>query len=242
MRPSWSGSPLRIELPNSALGPALNRIVAACLEKNPDERFQSMRDVQRELQWIPQTVATPATVVEPRKRWPFLAAIALTGIVITAATALVTRRLQSVPHEPPPSMFSVGLDSSSYTVGPSGVFGGAGSGTPAVSPDGRRVAFLAHNAADTSIWLRDLSKLEANEVAGTNGVHGLFWAPDGRSLGFFASGKLQTIDLATSRVEIVCDAPLAFGGTWAADGTILFSPEEQSRSTRSTRKGEHRRR
>ena len=65
-------------------------------------------------------------------------------------------------------------------------------------------------------------------MAGTNGVRGLFWAPDGRSLGFFASGKLQTIDLATGRVEIVCDAPLAFGGTWAADGTILFSPDERS--------------
>ena len=220
--------PAPIELPNSALGPALNRIVAACLEKNPDERFQSMRDVQRELQWIPQTVAAPATVVERRTRWPFLATTALAGIVLIAATAFVMRRPQAVPHEPPPSMFSVGLDLSSYTVGPSGVFGGAGSGTPAVSPDGRRIAFLVHSATETSIRLRDLSKLEAQEVVGTSGVRGLFWAPDGQSLGFFASGKLKTIDLATGRVEIVCDAPLAFGGTWAADGTILFSPEERS--------------
>ena len=217
-----------IELPDPTLGHALNRVVAACLEKNPDERFQSMRDVQRELQWIPQTVAAPATVLQSRTRWPLLATIPLAGIVLIAATAFVMRRLEVVPHEPPPSMFSVGLDSTSYVVGQSASFGGAGSGTPAVSPDGRRVAFLAHNSADTSIWLRDLSKLEAQEVAGTTSARGLFWAPDGRSLGFFASGKLKTIDLATSRVEIVCDAPLAFGGTWAADGTILFSPEERS--------------
>ena len=229
--------PAAIELPDSALGPALNRIVAACLEKNPDERFQSMRDVQRELQWIPQTVAAPATGIAPRTRWPFLAVIALTGIVLIVATALVMRRLQSGPHEPPPSMFSVGLDSPGYSIGLPGVLGGAGSGTPAVSPDGRRMAFVAHNATDTSIWLRDLSKLGAQEVAGTSGVRSLFWAPDGRSLGFFASGKLKTIDLATGRVEIVCDALLAFGGTWAADGTILFSPDERTPIYKVSAKG-----
>ncbi len=220
--------PAAIDLPDAALGPPLHRVIAACLEKNPDERFQSMRDVRRELEWIPQTVTASAAVGDRRKRWPLLATVALLATVLIAATALVTRRLQGVPAEPPPAVFTVALDSPASSVGGTGVFGGAGSGTPAVSPDGERIAFLAHDASETVIWLRDLSKLEAKQISGTDGARSLFWSPDGKSIGFFASGQLKTIELATGRVQIVCDAPLAFGGTWSADGTILFSPEERS--------------
>jgi len=221
--------PAPIDLPDAALTPGLNRLIAACLEKNPDERFQSMRDVRRELEWIPLTIA-PATDGAGRgpRRTALAWAAALLAIVLVGATALVMRAWPAAPVRLPPAVFTVSLDTPGYSVGPPGVFGGAGSGTPAVSPEGNRIAFIAHSATDATIWLRDISTLEAQQLRGTSGARGLFWSPDGGSIGFFAGGTLKTIELATARVENVCDAPAPFGGTWAADGTILFSPEERS--------------
>jgi Tol biopolymer transport system component len=218
--------PSPIELPDAALAPVLNRLIAACLEKDPDERFQSMRDVRREIQWLSNTPA-PATAPKTRGRGMIVAAALAAGVLIVA-TALVMSGLRPAPQQLRSVMMTIPVDSADYVVGAAGIFGGAGSGTPAVSPAGDRIAFLAHSGSDTSIWLRDLSQVAPQQLKGTSGGRGLFWSPDGGSLGFFANGQLKKIELATSRIEVVCDAPMAFGGTWAPDGTILFSPEERS--------------
>src|SRR5688572_2425328 len=214
--------PETIQLPDARLSPAINRVVAACFEKNPDDRFQSMRDVRRELDWlddIPAATAIPAKT----PRWPFAVAAASAAIALVAA-AFAFNQAPSAPGggAAAPMSFTIPLGST-IKAGSKAFFGGAGSGTPHVSPDGRRIAFLAHDAADARIYVRDLGSLEIQAVRGTIGARGLFWSPDGTSLGFFANGKLQVVELASGRVDVVGDAPLAFGGSWAADGTILFS-------------------
>jgi eukaryotic-like serine/threonine-protein kinase len=221
--------PAPVDLPDAALTPALNRLIAACLEKDPDERFQSMRDVRRELDWIPE--AGIARTVVPAGGWSSrwrMAVAAVTGMLLIAGTAAVVIDMQPAANSGPPVAFTVGIPARGYTMGPAGAFGGAGSGMPAVSPDGSRIAYLAHTATQTSIWIRELSRLEPQAVRGTSGATGLFWSPDGASIGFFANGKLKTVHLPTGREEMVCDAPSGFGGSWGADGTILFSPAERS--------------
>ena len=101
--------------------------------------------------------------------------------------------------------------------------------SPAVSPDGRRIAFIARDRGD-EIVVRSLDALQAQPLKGTAGARagGVFWSPDGRSLGFFAGGKLKTIALATGQIDEVADAPSPYGGTWGRDGTILFSPDERA--------------
>ena len=223
--------PAPIELPDAALTPGLNRLIAACLEKSPDERFQSMRDVRRELEWIPQNALIPAAGGEGRPRRASIAwigGLALAGALVLGAGALMMRHLQPASEAPAAVTFTLSLDAPGYTVGPTGIVGGSGSGTPAVSPDGKRIAFIAHSATDATIWVRDLSKLGPQQLSGTGGARGLVWSPDGGSIGFFTGGKLKIITLAGERLESICDAPLGFGGTWAADGTILFSPEERA--------------
>jgi Tol biopolymer transport system component len=219
--------PAPIVLPDAALTQGLNRLIAACLEKNPDERFQSMRDVRRELDWIPQSIAA-APAGSPRRARGLVPAIAAATLILSAAALIVPRLRTPAEPQTPPTAFTVALDTPGYTVGPTGIFSGAGSGTPMVSPDGRQIAFIARNAAEATIWLRDLSKLETRQLRGTSGARGVFWSPDGASLAFFTEGKLKTIELASGRTDIVCDAPIPFGGSWAADGTILFSPDERS--------------
>jgi Tol biopolymer transport system component len=221
--------PAPIVLPDPGLTPGVNRLIGACLDKNPDERFQSMRDVRRELDGIPQVSALAPGAAAGRVRGPVIAWVtALLAIAVVGTTTFVMRSFHGAPEPLPPAAFTVALDTPGYSIGPAGIFSGAGSGTPMVSPDGNRIAFIARNATVATIWVRDLAKLEPQQLGGTAGARGLFWSPDGRSIGFFTEGKLKTIELASGRVEIVCDAPIPFGGTWAADGTILFSPDERS--------------
>jgi Tol biopolymer transport system component len=217
--------PEPIKLPDSRLSPAINRLIAACLEKNPDDRFQSMRDVRRELDWLEDRAPEAAAPAARTPRWPLMLAAAS---VLIAAAAIAAAFLQKPPAAPAaPATFTIPLGST-LKAGTKAFFGGAGSGTPHVSPDGRRIAFLAHDETDVRIYLRDISSVEIRALRGTSGARGLFWSPGGTSIGFFANGKLQTLELASGRIDVVCDAPLAYGGAWAADGTILFTPDERT--------------
>lgn len=218
--------PETIQVPDTRLSPALNRVVGACLEKNPDERFQSMRDVRRELDWLEDVPAATAMVAKT-PRWPLVVAAASAAVALGAAAIAFNQAPSSTESVAPATSFTIPLGST-IKAGSKAFFGGAGSGTPHVSPDGRRIAFLAHDAADTRVYVRDLGSLEIQALRGTIGTRGLFWSPDGTALGFFANGKLLVAELASGRVNVICDAPLAFGGSWAADGTILFSPGERT--------------
>lgn len=99
-------------------------------------------------------------------------------------------------------------------------------GPPVLSPDGGSIAFLATGSdGKNMIWVRPLNAPEAHMLASTDGATFPFWSPDSRSLGFFAGGKLKTIDLNGGSPLAVCDAPFGRGGTWGPGGTILFAPE-----------------
>jgi WD40 repeat protein len=95
-----------------------------------------------------------------------------------------------------------------------------------VSPDGRVVAFIAHSSGDKrSIWLRPLSSSTATPLSGTEGATGLFWSPNGNSIGFFADGKLKRIEAAGGPPQALADAEAPLGGSWSRDGVILFAPK-----------------
>ena len=78
------------------------------------------------------------------------------------------------------------------------------------------------------LWVRRLADPEARPLAGTDGVSSMFWSPDGRSLAYFAAGKLRRIDLRGGAPLSICDVreAIGFSGTWGADGQILFSSIE----------------
>jgi len=95
----------------------------------------------------------------------------------------------------------------------------------AVSPDGRVLAFTATDAEGRDqLWIRPLDSLTAWPLAGTTGAAFPFWSPDGRSLGFFAEGKLKTVAVSGGPAMALCDAPDGRGGAWGSQGTILFAP------------------
>jgi Tol biopolymer transport system component/tRNA A-37 threonylcarbamoyl transferase component Bud32 len=211
------------------LTPALARLIGACLEKSPDDRFQTMRDVRRALDWLPQTAAAQGSPAASGSRRSVNAALwALAAILLVAATIGIMRWLQPASELPEPAFLSVTVQPPHEIIGAVAAEGGTGPAAPAVSPDGRQIAFIVHTGGETSIWIRDLSALQARPLKGTTGVRSLFWSPAGEAIGFFSGGKLRIIEPATGKIDNVCDARSPFGGTWGPDGTILFSPDDRS--------------
>jgi serine/threonine protein kinase len=216
------GDPAPISTSKPQTPPAVEHVVTTCLQKNPDDRYQSAQDIKLELQWIAADKSSPAApppALAPsrsRERAAWAAAV-VAAIVLTAAAAVFlyhpaqsAHSIRTVINPPEKNTFNLTGDSA---------------GPPVVSPDGTFVAFAATAAnGTTALWVRAMNTVEARELPGTEGVTFPFWSPDSHSLAFFADGKLKTVDLEGSSTQIVCDAALGRGGTWGPGGVILFSP------------------
>jgi len=200
--------------------PAFEHVVAACLQKNPEERFQSAQDVKLELQWVAEGHSSPAPAATPapsNRRERFVWAAALLAALVVGALAAIFLRPAPAPAPlartliNPPEKTTLNLT-------------GDAAGPPVLSPDGATVAFAAAGAdGKTALWIRPMNSVEAHVLPDTDGAIFPFWSPDNRSLGFFIPGKMETIDLNGGSVQAVCDAQLGRGGAWAPDGTIVFS-------------------
>ena len=189
----------------------------ACLVKDSDERWQTAHDLKLELQWIESGQSADRareTVPARRERAWWLAATVL--LLVAALAGWIANLRQSAGEEP--LRFSV-----SPPEGESLLFGITQGGS-AISPDGRILAFAATNQGKQMLWLRRLDSLGAKPLAGTEGGYYPFWSPDSRFLGFFAGGKLKTIEIRGGLPQTLCDAPEGRGGAWNRDAVIVFTP------------------
>ncbi|MBV8810051.1 MAG: protein kinase, partial [Acidobacteriaceae bacterium] len=206
------------ELPPSIPSP-LKRIVHRCLDKEPSCRFQSAADVAFALLAVSDTgegvpSATPKRAIGPK--WmavAVVAAILLAAGLYWAGTSEVDDSTSSAQHRLlrlsvlPPQGASFFADNF------------------AISPDGQRLAFVASELdGKTRLWVRSLAASTAQQLVGTERALHPFWSADSRQVGFFAEGKLKTIDPGSGAIQIVCESPGAFGAAWNNQGTILFAP------------------
>ena len=94
-----------------------------------------------------------------------------------------------------------------------------------LSPDGRQIVFVASNDSGVSqLWLRSLATTTAEPLVGSEGARNPFWSPDGRSIGFSATGALKRLDIGSSAAQTLTPISVSNGGTWGADNTLLFAP------------------
>jgi len=211
---------------NSQINPALERVVMHCLEKSPEQRFQSARDVTFALEALSGltssrtlTAALPITAGRRKNRerlaW-VVAGVCLLGLL--AALPFVIAYLGRAPIDERVINLSVLPPEKATMTG--------AVPTLALSPDGRRLAFVAFFEGRDLLWVRSLDSLSAQALPGTEGVSGAaspFWSPDGRFIGFFAGGKLKKIDASGAPPQTLCDVVRPSGGTWSRDGVIVFA-------------------
>jgi eukaryotic-like serine/threonine-protein kinase len=207
--------------------PALDRVVKTCVAKDPDERFQSVHDVKLQLQWIAEggsQAGVPIPVAARRKNreklaWSLLCGFAIFAVALALWIYLHPRSSGAGPvlaFVPPPT------DTRFLAFG-------FGSGPAVVSPDETKLAFTAIDQNGfIKLWTRSLKASDAAAVPGTDGAAAPFWSPDGRSLGFFAGGKLKTVELSGGNLQVLADSSSPDSAAWAPDGTILFNPASRS--------------
>src|SRR3984957_3795154 len=199
--------------------PAFEHVVTTCLQKNPEHRFQMAHDIKLELQWIADDRSAPAPAASPsssRRRDFGWAAAVLAAILLGAAAAMLLYH----PAQSAPSIRAVIDPPEKTTLN----LAGDSAGPPVLSPDGASIAFAATGAdGKTALWVRPTNALEARVLLGATGAMFPFWSADSRSLGFFAEGKLKTIDVSGGSAQVVCDASLGRGAAWGPGDVILFS-------------------
>jgi Tol biopolymer transport system component len=206
--PDWRALPL--DTP-----PAIHRLLRRCLAKDRKARLSDAAVARLE---IDEALAAPAAdtaptgaVVPPASRTRERLAWISVAVLALVAVAALARAFRPVPTAAemrfeittPPTTSPVSL---------------------AISPDGQKVAFVATVDGQTRLWLRSFDATSAHAFAGTESALHPFWSPDGRSIGFFADGKLKRINVDGSVLQAIAGAPNGTGGTWNRDNVIVFAP------------------
>ena len=210
--------PPELSGPVRQVSPTLERIVRRCLEKNPEQRFQSARDLSFALSALSGTetssVARAAAVV-PRRLplLPLLAAV-LALVAVAAATWWIARRPQPTSR----LQFALAVpDEMSIS-------------HMALSGDGSMLVFVSpeETSAMPMLFVQRVGSPNITPLPGTQGASYPFWSPDGAYVGFFANGKLQKMAVLGGTPQILASALAARGGSWGSKGVILYAPDAQS--------------
>jgi predicted Ser/Thr protein kinase len=194
--------------------PLLASIIGTCLERAPEDRWQSASDIRRAMR-LP---AAPAQ--KPSSLWKWVAAVAF---VTLSGGWFLSLRLSRAPTAGEVVSFAVYPPEKTAFSTPIGIT----LNVPqfALAPDGRTLVFTAGAAGERPLlWRRPLDEVTAQPLPGTEDAQDPFWSPDSRSIAFFAEGKLKRISAAGGVVQVIVPSIRDVrGGTWGRDNIILFA-------------------
>lgn len=200
---------------------ALEKVVLGCLAKDPDKRWQSAADVAMELGWILHAAAP----IKPRSRSVVKAVLAVIFAIGLATAWVVGRRGGSIAPGPL-RRYTILLSPAAPLAPASAMPLGVGRPAIAISSDGEQLVYVGLSGSAPQLFLRTHDGQEPRAIPGTEGAHSPFFSPDNRWVGFFADGKLKKVSLEGGAVISLADAVLGFGGDWAPDNSIVFTPSE----------------
>ena len=202
------------------VSPLLDRVIAKCLAKNPDDRWQRISDLQAPLQWVLDGVdlAAPAEA-PPRRRWSRIG-LGIGAALLVAAAGFPIWTAWTGPAGGSPDHWDVASP-------PGGSFAAEVFPSVAVSADGRHIAFRAHLDGTPRLYLRRADQFESVPIPGSDGAHSPFFSPNSEWVGFLLDGNLYKASVAGGTPIFITSAPslspTSPGVTWGTDGTIVFA-------------------
>jgi serine/threonine protein kinase len=211
--------PSEITQTGKNISPAMSRVVQHCLEKDPEQRFQSATDIAFAIESLsspsdPTLYTTPQTAIRGSTSlvWKIVSAVAILGLLVVSF--LYFRNLNAPKR----------VIHSSIEV-PDAKFFLPDEGGMAVASDASQLAFvMGEPDGKQHIWVRSMNEPAPRKIPETEEGYYPFFSPDGRWLAFFSNGKLKKINLAGGLPQTICDASSGRGATWSTDGIILYAP------------------
>jgi len=225
--------------------PELDRIVLECLQKEPDERCQSAKEVSRDLKRFkresgrqrvsrissvqplrqPMQSAGTTHVLQSDQSPPIksksgvLIPWTVAGIVTIAAVGWVLYSQQGTDGEKNVRRLNLSaITDEGQQIVRSDI------SSVAISPDGRLLVYPLSKAGSSQLYLRPLNSFQSTPLKGTENGNAPFFSPDGQWIGFMADGKIKKLPLSGGAVETICDAPGFRGASWGYNDRIFFSP------------------
>jgi eukaryotic-like serine/threonine-protein kinase len=224
---------------NPGIDPSLDLIVLECLAKEPSERYQSVAEIGKDLrrlkresskQRLSRTFATQPGLLQKQASIASGSTLAsksthiawwLTGILLVITLFLMVRQFTISSNLSAPVHSSIVIPKNIYLHS-----FGQWAGPSVISPDGRQIVFSGITPDGiVKLYVRSLGSFDVRPLDGTAGAHYPFWSPDGRSVAFFADGKLKRVDIAGGSVISICDAWNGRGGSWGIDGSIVYAKD-----------------
>jgi Tol biopolymer transport system component len=206
MEPDWNRFPHDTPI-------AIRRLLRRCMQKEHSRRMKYAEDVRIEIEEVrteSERVDQPADLMVSRSGgrlgWmaAALSAVIMVAVILAAPYFRAPAELREMRTE---IVTPATTDPISF----------------AISPNGRRLVFVAAGQEQPQLWLRQLDATVPQQLAGTEGARQPFWSPDSQSVGFFAGGKLKRIDIAGGPPQTLADAAPGWGGSWSSDNLILFA-------------------
>jgi Tol biopolymer transport system component len=205
---------------------ALDHTIRTCLAKDPNDRWQTARDLSHELKWtseagsqagVPAVSGRNSRIARERIAWT-AAAVLLCALAAVSVAFHLKKDAPSAMNVrsmiPPPADNQFGAFAWNRFL-------------PALSPDGSQLVVpVMDTQGKLALWLRGLNDLGQGRILpGTDQGAFPFWSPDSRSIGFFTPGKLKRIDIQGDLVQDLADVTgFPRGGTWGSSGIILYTP------------------
>jgi len=198
----------------------LDHIIERCLAKDPEQRWQSARDICEELKWVRDHGSQQEEIGPPSRssssKWLWLVVGGLIGAALVIS--LEAWRGTTVAHSANrPARFVLELGDGEF-------LHEHNSASLAFSPNGGYVAYVANRGSERMIYLRAIDQLQSIPLAGTERARSPVFAPDGEWIAFETGGKLKKISIHGSSPEFLTNLAFFAGASWGAHETLVYTP------------------